>query len=116
MKKNFTEKQIVSFRIMIEDGIIKQLSDYPVLLERIVSDLKETIVNEYDAKGEKGYLVSELIDSMNNKEKGRFINSLVKDYGNYIDHKVDRKSMIKLLGLREYATKEEILKELDEIL
>lgn len=109
MKKKFTEKQIVSFRIMVEDGIIKQLSDHPVLLGRIVSGLE---VNE----GAKGYLVSELIDSMNNKEKGRLINSLVKDYGNYIKHKVDRKSMIKMLGLRDYATKEDILKELNEIL
>lgn len=130
MKKRFTEKQIVSFRIFVEDGIIKQLSGYPVLLERIVSDLKEVdegeiiykemntneIVNEYDARGEKGYLVRELIDSMDNKEKARFINSLAKDYSGYIDHKVDRKSMIQMLGLREYATKEEILKELDEIL
>ena len=130
MKKKFTERQIDSFKKMIDNGIIEQLSDCPTLLRKIVSDLKDVdegeiiygemttsgIVNEYDARGETGHLVYELIDSISDRDRKRFVNRLAKDYDTYIDGEVDRKTMIELLGLRDFATKEDILKELNEIL
>lgn len=45
------------------------------------------------------------------------LKDIVKTYSEYLfPDQVDRIYMIKLLGLRDYATKEEIIKELNEIL
>lgn len=80
--KKYTEKQIESFKEMINNGIISQIDGYPELCRKIVRDVHE--IEEY------------------------------KEY--FPKMEINRKSMIKLLELRDYATKEDILNELKEIL
>lgn len=68
-----------------------------------------------ERKGERTSLICNLIDSFDNPTN--IIKNIVKDYEEYLPTtEINRKSMIKLLGLRDYATKEDILKELNEIL
>lgn len=127
--KKYTEKQIESFKEMINNGIISQIDGYPELCRKIVRDVHEIekgyftfenlstneIVNQWDARGEKGHLIDSLIESY---DKPKIIlKDIVKTYSEYLfPDQVDRRYMIKLLGLRDYATKEEIIKELNEIL
>lgn len=127
--KKYTEKQIESFKEMINNGIISQIDGYPELCRKIVRDVHEIeegyftferlttneIVNEWNARGERGDLICQLIESFDDPTKT--IKNIVKDYEEYLSTiEINRKSMIKLLGLRDYATKEDILKELNEIL
>lgn len=73
------------------------------------------IVNEWDARGEKGDLIGKLIESYDHPEN--ILKYIVKDNEEYLlPDKIDHKYMIKLLNLRDYATKEDILNELKEIL
>lgn len=114
---------------MIKGGIIPQLDDDPQICRRIAKDIHQIeegyftferlttneIVNEWNARGERGDLICQLIESFDDPTKT--IKNIVKDYEEYLSTiEINRKSMIKLLGLRDYATKEDILKELNEIL
>lgn len=66
------------------------------------------IVNEWDARGEKGDLIGKLIESYDHPEN--ILKYIVKDNEEYLlPDKIDCKYMIKLLNLRDYATKEDIL-------
>lgn len=127
--KKYTEKQIETFKEMIKGGIIPQLDDDPQICRRIAKDIHQIeegyftferlttneIVNEWNARGERGDLICQLIESFDDPTKT--IKNIVKDYEEYLSTiEINRKSMIKLLGLRDYATKEDILKELNEIL
>lgn len=127
--KKYTEKQIETFKEMIKGGIISQLDDDPQICRRIAKDIHQIeegyftferlttneIVNEWNARGERGDLICQLIESFDDPTKT--IKNIVKDYEEYLSTiEINRKSMIKLLGLRDYATKEDILKELNEIL
>lgn len=127
--KKYTEKQIESFSKMINNGIISQIDGECELCRKIAHDIHEIeegyftfenlstneVVNEWDARGEKGDLIGRLIESYNNPEN--ILKYIAKDYEEYLaPDKIDRKYMIKLLGLRDFATKEDIIKELNEIL
>lgn len=127
--KKYTEKQIETFKEMIKGGIIPQLDDDPQICRRIAKDIHQIeegyftferlttneIVNEWNARGERGDLICQLIESFDDPTKT--IKNIVKNYEEYLSTiEINRKSMIKLLGLRDYATKEDILKELNEIL
>lgn len=127
--KKYTGKQIESFKEMINNGIISQIDGYPELCRIIAKDIYEIeegyftfesittneIVNEWDARGEKGHLIDSLIESYDKPET--ILKDIVKTYSEcLLPDQVDRRYMIKLLGLRDYATKEEIIKELNEIL
>lgn len=127
--KKYTEKQIESFKEMINNGIISQIDGYPQLCRKIVHDIHNIeegyfvfenlstneIVNQWGARGEKGHLIDSLIESY---DKPKIIlKDIVKTYSEcFFPDQVDRRYMIKLLGLRDYATKEDILNELKEIL
>lgn len=131
--KKFTEKQIDTFMSAINNGILEYMNDnYLTDSLREVSDklsgvdegryvfsymTNEQIANEYNLRGETYHLIQTLIDSEEQKEKRLTVKLLFDRYKQYI-HKqdVNRKTMIDLLGLRDFATKEEILKELNEIL
>lgn len=127
--KKYTEKQIESFKEMINNGIISQIDGYCELCRKISTDIHEInegyytfesittneIVNEWDARGEKGHLIDSLIKSYDKPEI--ILKDIVKTYSECLfPDQVDRRYMIKLLGLRDYATKEDILNELKEIL
>ena len=127
--KKYTGKQIESFKEMINNGIISQIDGDTELCRKIAKDIHEVeegyftfenlstneIVNQWDARGEKGYLIDSLIESYDKPEI--ILKDIVKTYSEYLfPDQVDRRYMIKLLGLRDYATKEEIINELKEIL
>lgn len=127
--KKYTEKEVEAFKKMIKGGIISQIEDDCQICRRIAKDIHQIekgyftfenlttfeIVNEWDARGERGDLICQLIDSFDNPTNT--IKNIVKEYDEYLPTtEINRKSMIKLLGLRDYATKEDILKELNEIL
>lgn len=127
--KKYTEKQIETFKEMIKGGIISQIEDDCQIFRRIAKDIHQIeegyftfedlttneVVNEWNARGERGDLICQLIESFDNPTNT--IKNIVKDYEEYLPTtEINRKSMIKLLGLRDYAAKEEILKELNEIL
>lgn len=127
--KKYTEKQIETFKEMVKGGIISQLDDDPRICRQIAKDIHQReegyftfeglttneIVNEWNARGERGDLICQLIESFDDPTKT--IKNIVKYYEEYLPTiEINRKSMIKLLGLRDYATKEDILKEINEIL
>lgn len=127
--KKYTEKQIETFKEMIKGGIISQIEDDCQICRRIAKDIHQIeegyftfedlttneIVHEWNARGERTSLICNLIDSFDNPTN--IIKNIVKVYEEYLPTtEINRKSMIKLLGLRDYATKEDILKELNEIL
>lgn len=127
--KKYTEKQIETFKEMVKGGIISQLDDDPRICRQIAKDIHQIeegyftferlttneVVNEWNARGERGDLICQLIESFDDPTKT--IKNIVKDYEEYLPTiEINRKSMIKLLGLRDYATKEDILKEVNEIL
>lgn len=127
--KKYTGKQIESFKEMINNGIISQIDGDCELCRKISTDIHKIddgyftfesittneIVNEWDARGEKGHLIDTLIESYDKPEI--ILKDIVKTYSEcFLPDQVDRKYMIRLLGLRDYATKEDILNELKEIL
>lgn len=131
--KHFTEKQIETFVQRCNDGMIKYLyeCEYVNILRKIARTLIENdngniinseitineIVSMFDERGESYHLAKELIDSLDERKKRSAIKCLFTDYKQYLPKQdVTRKTMIDLLGLRDFATKEEILKELNEIL
>lgn len=63
------------------------------------------------------HLIQTLIDSEDVKDKSLTVKLIFDRYKQYIPKpEVNRKELINLLGLRDFATKEDILKELNEIL
>lgn len=127
--KKYTGKQIESFKEMINNGIISQIDGDPELCRKIAKDIHEIdegyftfenlstneIVNQWDARGEKGYLIDRLIERYDKPEI--ILKDIVKTYSEYLfPDQVDRRYIIKLLGLRDYATKEEIINELKDVL
>lgn len=129
--KKYTEKQIESFKEMIKNGIIQQMEDDPDICRWITKDIHnieegyfifenvttKEIANEWEARGEDCELLKTIIENQNESGKSRLMKHLSKEYEEYFPPiEINRKSMIKILGLRDYATKEDILKELNEIL
>lgn len=131
--KKFTEKQIDVFLNDINDGILDYMNenymDYK--LETVSDKLSKVdegkyilsgisnkqIANEYNARGETYHLIQSLIDNEDTSDKRITIRLISERYKQYIPKpNVNRKTMIDLLGLRDFATKEDILKELNEIL
>lgn len=61
--------------------------------------------------------LNKIIENESEREKERLMKYLSEEYKEYFPKmEINRKSMIKLLELRDYATKEDILNELKEIL
>lgn len=129
--KKYTEKQIESFKEMINNGIISQIDGDCELCRKIAKDIHEIeegyftfenlstneVINEWEQRGESWELLRKVIENQEEFGKERLMKTLLKDYEEYfplID--INRKSMIKLLRLPFFATKEDIIKELNEIL
>lgn len=131
--KKFTEKQIDTFMSAINNGILGYMNDNYMIDELetvsskflnidegkyILSDISnEQVANEFNSRGETYHLIESLIDSEEVKEKILTVKRLFDRYKQYVPkQEISRKTMIDLLGLRPFATKEDILKELNEIL
>lgn len=129
--KKYTEKQIESFKEMINNGIISQIDGDPELCGKIAKDIHEIeegyfifenlstseVINEWELRGESWDLLNKIIENESEREKDKLMKYLSENYEEYFPKmEINRKSMIKLLELRDYATKEDILNELKEIL
>lgn len=129
--KKYTEKQIESFKEMINNGIISQINGDCELCRKITKDIHNIeegyfifenlstneIVNQWEERGESWDLLNKIIENESEREKERLMKSLSKNYEEYFPKiEINRKSMIKLLGLRDFATKEDIINELKDIL
>lgn len=129
--KKYTEKQIESFKEMINNGIISQIDGDCELCRKITKDIHNIeegyfifenistneIVNQWEERGENWDLLNKIIENESEREKERLMKSLSKNYEEYFPKmEINRKSMVKLLGLRDFATKEDIINELKEIL
>lgn len=131
--KKFTEKQIETFMSAINNGILEYMNDKDYVdslcnVSDKLSDVDEgryilsdisanQVANEFNARGETYHLIKTLIDNEDEKERILTVKLLFDRYKQYIPKQdINRKTMIDLLGLRDFATKEDILKELNEIL
>ena len=130
--KRYTAKQIESFKEMVKNDILLQIIDenfFTSLCEK-VGEIDEGkfiyeqiriggVINEYDARGELGELIQCSLQVQDNRH--RLAPSIISLLQNYVAQysgvkMIDRKLFIQLLGLRAYATKADIMKELDELL
>lgn len=131
--KKFTDKQIETFMSAINNGILEYMNDNYMIdnLDKVSDKLSKVdegryilfnitrgqIIHEFDARGEKETLITDLLESHDAKKVGKILTALSNTYSGLIPKKeVTRKTMTDLLGLRDFATKEEILKEFNEIL
>ena len=130
--KRYTAKQIESFKEMVKNDILSQIIDenfFTSLCEK-VDEIDEGkfiyeqiriggVINEYDARCELGELIQCSLQVQDNRH--RLAPSIISLLQNYVAQysgvkMIDRKLFIQLLGLRAYATKADIMKELDELL
>lgn len=130
--KRYTAKQIEAFKEMVKNDILSQIIDenfFTSLCEK-VDEIDEGkfiyeqiriggVINEYDARGELGELIQCSLQVQDNRH--RLAPSIISLLQNYVAQysgvkMIDRKLFIQLLGLRAYATKADIMKELDELL
>ena len=129
--KKYTEKQIESFKEMINNWIIFQIDGDPELCRKIAKDIHEIeegyfifenlstseVINEWELRGESWDLLNKIIQNESEREKERLMKYLSENYEEYFPKmEINRKSMIKLLELRDFATKEDIINELKDIL
>lgn len=116
---------------MINNGIISQIDGDPELCRKIAKDIHKIeegyfilenlstseVINEWELRGESWELLRRIIENQEEFGKERLMKTLLKDYEEYFPlMEINRKSMIKLLRLPFFATKEDIIKELNEIL
>lgn len=116
---------------MINNGIISQIDGDCQLCRKIAKDIHEIdegyftfenlstneVINEWEQRGESWELLRRVIENQEEFGKERLMKTLLKDYEEYFPlMEINRKSMIKLLRLPFFATKEDIIKELNEIL
>lgn len=129
--KKYTEKQIESFKEMINNGIISQINGDPELCRKIAKDIHKIeegyfilenlstseVINEWELRGESWDLLNKIIENESEREKDKLMKYLSDNYEEYFPKmEINRKSMIKILRLPFFATKEDIIKELNEIL
>lgn len=129
--KKYTEKQIESFKEMINNGIISQLDGDCQLCRKIARDIHKIdegyftfenlttneVINEWQQRGESWDLLRKIIEDQEDFGIEKLMKTLLEEYKEYFPlPEINRKSMIELLRLPFFATKEDILKELNEIL
>lgn len=122
--KKFTEKQIITFKNMVMEGVIDQIDTelarsiieklYNIEEGRLITEVLSApeVIIEWDSRGESYELVENIIE--NSSYGQRILSSIIENHIEEIE--VNRKTMIKLLRLRDFANKEDIIKELNEIL
>lgn len=95
--KKYTEKQIESFKEMINNGIISQIDGYPQLCRKIVHGINEIeegyftfenistneVVNHWEERGESWDLLNKIIENESEREKERLMKYLSEEYKEY---------------------------------
>ena len=116
----YTEKQIEKFKEMFRNGILEQLEEY----ERV--EIIDNIIELDEATILSGCSISiaELVDIADTRcELGELAETATKEHNMRYPEPIGKQkapnykmALIGLLGLRPWATKEDIVKELSELL
>ena len=132
---NQLEKRVEQLATLLQDNkVIEYICDdynYDTLVEHLCKNLLDNsegfymqpltnniIINEYDARGEKVSLMESIFYSLDKKQQDNFFEEnkpKTIDFENY-SCKKNRLLMCDSLGLKKYATKEDILNKLSELL
>ena len=116
----YTDKQIEKFKEMYQNGILEQLEEY----ERV--EIIDNIIELDEATILAGCSIStdelvEIADTMN--ELGYLAETAAKEYNRRYPKPIEKPKqvnykaeLIALLGLRHWATKKDIINELNELL
>ena len=116
----YTDKQIEKFKEMFRGGILKQLEEYEMveIIDNIIELNEATILASCSISTEE---LVDIADSMN--ELSYLAEEATNEYNRRYPEPVSRpktpnykQALIGLLGLRSWATKEDIVKELSELL
>ena len=90
--KKYTEKQIQSFKEMINNGIISQIDGDPELCRKIAKDIHKIeegyfilenlstseVINEWELRGESWELLRRIIENQEEFGKERLMKTLLK--------------------------------------
>ena len=116
----YTEKQIEKFKEMYQNGILEQLDEYErvEIIDNIIELDEATILASCSISTE------ELVDIADTRcELGVLAETATKEYNSRYPEPIGKpktpnykQALIGLLGLRSWATKEDIVKELSELL
>ena len=132
---NNLNKRVEQLATLLQDNeVIEYICDdcnYDSLVENLCENLLNNsegfymqpltdniIITEYDSRGEKVSLMESLFYSLDKKQQDNFFEEnkpKTIDFENY-SCKKNRLLMCDSLGLKEYATKEDILSKLSELL
>ena len=116
----YTDKQIGKFKEMYQNGILEQLEEYERLdiIESIISIDEATILAGCNISIEE---LVEIADTMN--ELSYLAETANKEYNRRYPEPIGKpktpnykQALIGLLGLRAWATKDDIVNELSELL
>ena len=116
----YTDKQIEKFKEMFRNGILEQLEEYErvEIIDNIISIDEATIIAGCSIS------VDELIEIADTRcELGDLAETATKEYNSRYPEPIDKpktpnykQALIGLLGLRPWATKDDIVSELSELL
>ena len=116
----YTDKQIEKFKEMLRNGILKQLeeSEHVEIIDNIIELDEATILASCNISTEE---LVDIADTMN--ELGHLVKTATNEYNRRYPEPIGKpktpnykQALIGLLGLRAWATKEDIVTELSELL
>ena len=116
----YTEKQIEKFKEMFRNGILEQLEEYEhvEIIDNIIELNESTILASCNISTEE---LVDIADTMN--ELSYLAETATNEYNRRYPEPVGtpkapnyKQALIGLLGLRPWATKEDIVAELSELL
>ena len=116
----YTEKQIEKFKEMLRNGILKQLeeSEHVEIIDNIIELDEATILASCSISTEE---LVDIADTMN--ELSYLAETANKEYNRRYPEPIGKpkapnykQALIGLLGLRPWATKDDIVAELSEVL
>ena len=116
----YTEKQIEKFKEMYQNGILEQLEEYEQV--EIIDNIIE--LNEATILASCSISTEELVDIADTRcELSYLAETATKEYNSRYPEPIGKpktpnykQALIGLLGLRAWATKDDIVKELSEVL
>ena len=116
----YTEKQIEKFKEMCRNGILKQLEEYErvEIIDNIIEIDEATILARCSISTEE---LVDIADTMN--ELSYLAETATNEYNRRYQKPIEKpktpnykQALIGLLGLRAWATKDDIVAELSELL
>ena len=116
----YTDKQIEKFKEMLRNGVLKQLEEFEhvEIIDNIIEIDESTILASCNISTEE---LVDIADTMN--ELGCLVETATEEYNRRYPEPIGKpktpnykQALIGLLGLRAWATKEDIVNELSDVL